>query len=601
MSLLVDRRDLDFQLYEVLGIDDLCSLPRFEQHDRSTFDAVLESAYQLAEGEFAGHAAQLDANEPTFDGERVHIIPEVKAALDAYIEGGFLGAAFDEEVGGLQLPYSICQALAAVFTAANVGTAGYPFLSAAAANLLRVVGSPEQQARYMQPMIAGRFFGTMCLSEPQAGSSLGDIRTRAIAQTDGQGEGKYRIVGNKVWISGGEHDLAENIIHMVLARIEGAPAGTKGISLFIVPKFLVNEDGSLGERNGVRLAGLNHKMGYRGTVNTVLNFGEQDDCIGYLVGEPNQGLAGMFHMMNEARIGVGLGATVLGYTGYLHSLDYARTRLQGRKVSSPDPQGKPVAIIEHTDVKRMLLAQKASVEGALGLCLYCARLVDIQEASEDQAQREQAGLLLEILTPIAKAWPSDWCLEANKHAIQILGGYGYTRDYPVERFYRDNRLNPIHEGTNGIQALDLLGRKVVRGGGTSLKALLAEFSKTAEAAADYDELQEFSETLKQTVVTVGQTTQSLVAEAAGDADRFVANATSYLQMLGHAVIAWQWLRQALVAVQADAGHDTDRHFYAGKLAACRYFFRRELPAMELHARLVAQGEDSCLTMQAEYF
>ncbi len=334
MSMLLSRRDLDFVLYELLDAERLAELPGFAQHDRETFDAIIEAAFKLAEEKFADHAAKLDANEPTFDGERVTIIPEVKTALDAYIEGGFLGAGFAEEHGGLQLPYTITQAVAAPFSAANISTAGYTFLTAAAANMLGVMGSDEQKLRYMHPMVAGRFFGTMCLSEPQAGSSLGDIRTKAIAQEDGS----YKITGNKMWISGGEHELSENIIHMVLAKIEGASAGSRGISLFIVPKFRITEDGSLGDHNDVRLAGLNHKMGYRGTVNTVLNFGDNNGCVGHLVGEPHKGLAGMFHMMNEARIGVGMGASLLGYTGYLHSLAYAKDRPQGRNPSNPNPE-----------------------------------------------------------------------------------------------------------------------------------------------------------------------------------------------------------------------------------------------------------------------
>ncbi|MES1944036.1 acyl-CoA dehydrogenase domain-containing protein [Salinisphaera sp. PC39] len=590
MSTLIDRRDLDFLLYDFLGVERLCEAPRFAQHDRETFDAVIEAAYKLAEEQFASHASKLDANEPTFDGERVHLIPEVKEALDAYIEGGFLAAAFDEEDGGLQLPYTVGQAVSALFTAANIGTAGYPFLTAAAANLLKAVGSPEQQAKYMHPMVEGRFFGTMCLSEPQAGSSLGDIRTKAFPQEDGT----YRIEGSKMWISGGEHDLSENIVHMVLARIDGAPAGTKGISLFIVPKYLVGDDGAVGERNGVRLAGLNHKMGYRGTVNTVLNFGENGDCVGYLVGEPNKGLAGMFHMMNEARIGVGMGASVLGYSGYLHSLAYALERPQGRKPSDPDPAKKPVPIVEHADVRRMLLTQKAYVEGGLALCLYCATLVDRQATTEDDDERARLKLLLDILTPIAKAWPSEFCLEANKLAIQVLGGYGYTREYPVERLYRDNRLNPIHEGTNGIQAIDLLGRKVTMRDGAALKLLLREMGATAEEATAHDALKPHAEALAQAIDTVAETTSTLMRDA-GDPERYLANANEYLEMLGHVVIAWMWLRQALAAV------DGDDDFHAGKRHTCRFFFQRELPRIERRARLLADGEDSCLTMQPAWF
>jgi len=598
MSLLVNRRDLDFMLYELLDAERLAELPGFAQHDRETFDAVIEAAFKLAEEKFADHAAKLDANEPTFDGEKVHIIPEVKTALDAYIEGGFLGAGFSEEHGGLQLPYTIGQAASSAFTAANISTAGYTFLTAAAANLLRVMGSDAQKQRYMQPMIAGRFFGTMCLSEPQAGSSLGDIRTKAIPQDDGS----YSIVGNKMWISGGEHELSENIVHMVLAKIEGAPAGSKGISLFIVPKFRVNEDGSLGERNDVRLAGLNHKMGYRGTVNTVLNFGDNNNCIGHLVGEPNKGLAGMFHMMNEARIGVGLGATLLGYSGYLHSLAYAKDRPQGRIPSNPNPENKPVAIIEHADVRRMLLMQKAYCEGGLALCLYCATLVDELENSEDSDARDRLKLLLDILTPIAKAWPSEYCLEANKLAIQVLGGYGYTREYPVERLYRDNRLNPIHEGTNGIQGIDLLGRKVTMRNGAALEILIGEIGATAAAASEVDELLEYAKALSAAMETVAATTKSLVQLAGeGDAAKFLANANEYLELLGHVVMAWTWLRQALVAVQSAPDNDSDRDFYAGKLQACQYFYRWELPKIARWSRLLCDADDSCLAMQAAWF
>ncbi len=466
---LIPRRDLDFLLYEWLDLPALCRHERFAGHDRATFDQVIDAASKLAEEKFLPHAAKSDANEPHFDGTRVHMIPEVKQAIDAYIAGGFLAAAFPQEDGGLGLADTIAAAANSQFSAANVGTAGYSFLTAAAANLLRVHGSREQKTRYMQPMLEGRFFGTMCLSEPQAGSSLADIKTRAVRQADGS----WHLVGNKMWISGGEHELSDNIVHLVLARIEGAPAGTKGISLFIVPKFRLDAQGQPAQRNGVRLAGLNHKMGYRGTTNCALNFGETEPAVGELVGRENQGLACMFHMMNEARIGVGLGATALGIAGYRYSLDYARTRQQGRPASNKDPVSKPVAIIEHADVRRMLLAQKAYVEGGLALGLYCARLVDELEAAPDSKEAEETRLLLEILTPIAKAWPSEWCLEANKLAIQVLGGYGYTRDYPVERYYRDNRLNPIHEGTNGIQALDLLGRKVTMQNGAALRLLLA--------------------------------------------------------------------------------------------------------------------------------
>jgi alkylation response protein AidB-like acyl-CoA dehydrogenase len=598
MSAIINRRDLDFLLYEVLDVPKLCGAARYAQQDRSTFDSVIEAAHALAEKKFLPFAAKLDANEPHFDGQRVHLIPEVKDALAAYIEGGFLSAAFEADVGGLQLPYVVAQAVAALFASANGPAVGYVMLTAAAANLLRAHGTPEQQATYMRPMIEGRWFGTMCLSEPQAGSSLGDIKTKATPAEDGS----YRISGNKMWISGGEHDLSENIVHLVLARLDGAPAGVKGISLFIVPKFQVLAEGSLGARNGVRLVGLNHKMGSRGTVNTVLNFGETP-CTGYLVGKPNEGLACMFHMMNEARIGVGLAGVMSGYAGYLCALDYARNRPQGRPVSNKNVDAKPIAIIEHTDVRRMLLQQKAYVEGGLALCLYCAKLVDEKAIATDAQKKAETHLLLEILTPIAKAWPAEFCLEANKLAIQVLGGYGYTRDYPVERHYRDNRLNAIHEGTNGIQGLDLLGRKVTMQQGAAFRLLLAKIQQTVKSAAADPLLAEYAAALGKAADAAAQTTMTLGAAAMkGQVDLFMANAHLYLEMLGHIVVAWLWLQQAQHAQAGLAkANAVDKNFYDGKLVACRYFFRYELPKSLRNAELLNALDDTCLTMPLAAF
>ncbi|WP_028009249.1 acyl-CoA dehydrogenase [Solimonas flava] len=599
MPQLIERRDLDFLLHEVLRLTELTAAARFSMHDRASFDAVLDAAQKIAEEEFLPHAAKLDANEPSFDGSRVALIPEVKQALAAYIDGGFIAASFPIEDGGLQLPYTLTAAAMGYFTAANAGTAGYPFLTAAAANLQRAHGSAAQKARYMRPMLEGRWFGTMCLSEPQAGSSLGDIRTRAIAQADGT----YHLVGNKMWISGADHELSENIVHHVLARIDGAPSGVRGISLFIVPKFRVDGEGRIGARNGVHVAGLNHKMGYRGTVNAALNFGESEPAVGELIGEPNHGLAYMFHMMNEARIGVGMGAAALACAGYRYSLDYARHRPQGRPVANKDPDSRPVPIIEHADVRRMLLQQKVYAEGALALCLYCARLVDEQAIAEDEAQRHALHQLLEVLTPIAKSWPSEFGLEANKLAIQVLGGYGYTRDYPLERLYRDNRLNPIHEGTTGIQALDLLGRKVLMANGAAFRLLLARVTATADEAAALPALAEDAEALRAAVAQVAAVTAQLAAGAQrGEIERFLANATAYLEMLGQVVVAWMWLLQAIVAERALASAgDAEQAFYRGKRHACRFFTRYELPKIERLAALLKRFDDTCLTMPADGF
>jgi alkylation response protein AidB-like acyl-CoA dehydrogenase len=476
------------------------------------------------------------------------------------------------------------------------------------ANTLLKHGTPAQVDAFVKPQFAGRYFGTMCLSEPQAGSSLSDVATRAEFESESPLGMQYRLTGNKMWISGGEHELSDNIVHLVLAKVPDENGklipGVKGISLFAVPKFLVDERGHIGEHNDVVLAGLNHKMGYRGTTNCLLNFGEgtkhkpqgKAGAIGYLVGEKHRGLACMFHMMNEARISVGLGATMLGYTGYLHALEYARTRLQGRTATAA---GKEAAapqqrIIEHADVRRMLLAQKAYVEGALALNLYCSQLVDVQHNTEDAAERDHASLLLEILTPIAKSWPSQWCLEANNLAIQVHGGYGYTRDYNVEQFYRDNRLNPIHEGTHGVQGLDLLGRKVVMQQGAALKALGAVIQRTAKAAAAVPTLAGFAKELGESLQNVSVVTQRLWAD--GDPQRTLANSSVYLEAFGHTVLAWIWLEQALVAQAAEPND-----FYRGKLQACRYFFDWELPKIGPMLDLLASMDTTALDMQDSWF
>ncbi len=568
-SLLLNRRDLEFLLYEWLDVEGLTRRPRHAEHSRETFDGVLALAEQIATEHFAPHNRRADAEEPRFDGERVHLIPEVGAALEVFASAGLLGGTLDEQVGGLQLPTVIGNAVFAWFQAANVGTSSYPFLTIGGINLLLEHGTPEQVETYVRPMVEGRFFGTMCLSEPQAGSSLSDVTTRAVPQDDGT----YRLFGNKMWISAGDHELTENIVHLVLAKIPGGPAGVKGISLFVVPKTVVET----GERNDVVLAGVNHKMGFRGTVNTLLNFGEgkhtpggQPGAVGYLVGEQHRGLSYMFHMMNEARVGVGLGATALGYTGYLHALDYAKGRPQGRPIGAKNPSSPQVPIIEHADVKRMLLAQKAYVEGALALNFYCGRLLDEQKTGETEQARTQALLLLDVLTPIAKSWPSQWCLEANSLAIQVLGGYGYTREYPVEQFYRDNRLNPVHEGTHGIQGLDLLGRKVVMQGGAGLQLLATTLSATAAKAAERGgELADLGGQLGEAVERVVKTTSAVWS--AGDVEVSLANASLYLEAVGHVVLAWVWLEQLLAA----DGKTGD--FYDGKRQAGRYFFRCELP------------------------
>jgi butyryl-CoA dehydrogenase len=596
---LLSSRNLAFELYEVLDAEALIRRERFAEHSRETFDAAISTARSIAEKYFAPHNRKNDENEPRYEGGEAILIPEVKPAVDAFLEAGFLNAARDFKAGGMQLPTLLSQACFAHFQSANAATASYPFLTMGAANLIENFGTDEQKQRFLQPMIEGRFFGTMALTEPHAGSSLSDIRTRAEPAEDGS----YRLRGNKIFISGGDHPLSENIVHLVLAKLPDAPPGVKGISLFIVPKFLVNDDGSLGERNDVLLAGLFHKMGWRGTTSTALNFGDNGHCVGYLVGKPHQGLSCMFQMMNEARIGVGMGAVMLGYAGYLYSLEYARERPQGRLPDSKSPDGAPVAIIQHADVKRMLLMQKAYVEGSFDLGLYAARLFDDTQTGESEDVRKQAHELLDLLTPIVKSWPSEFCLKANELAIQILGGHGYTREYPVEQYYRDNRLNPIHEGTHGIQSLDLLGRKLAQNGGAGLKQLIRLIADTCERAQAHESLTALRQPLEQLMPRLQTVTLGLLTDLSqGRVNTTLANSALYMKAFGHTVIGWRWLEQAIRAQEGlSAANEADAGFYTGKLQAARYFLTWELPGCHHELAILERRDDACLSMQEGWF
>ena len=596
---LLSSRNLAFELYEVLDAEALTQRERFAEHSRETFDAALGTARSIAENLFAPHNRKNDENEPEYVNGEARLIPEVKPAVDAFLEAGFLNATRTFEQGGMQLPNLLSQACFAHFQSANIATSSYAMLTMGAANLIEAFGSEEQKQRFLQPMIEGRFFGTMALTEPHAGSSLADIRTRA----EPAGDGTYRIKGNKIFISGGDHPLSENIVHMVLAKLPDAPPGVKGISLFIVPKFLVNDDGSLGQRNDVLLAGLFHKMGWRGTTSTALNFGDNGECVGYLVGKPHHGLAYMFQMMNEARIGVGMGAIMLGYAGYLYSLEYARERPQGRLPDGKDPTSKPVPIVQHADVRRMLLTQKAYVEGAFDLGLYAARLFDDTETLPTEDERKQAHELLDLLTPIVKSWPSEFCLKANELAIQILGGHGYTREYPVEQYYRDNRLNPIHEGTHGIQSLDLLGRKVAQNNGAGLKQLTRLIQDCCRRAAEHPSLDALRQPLEQLLARLSTVTLALLGDLMqGKVNQALANSALYLKVFGHAVIGWRWLEQAIRAEQGLAGgNPADADFYKGKLQAARYFLTWEVPSCHHELALLEARDPTCLEMQDTWF
>jgi alkylation response protein AidB-like acyl-CoA dehydrogenase len=614
------RSTVDFLLYQWLDASGLNQRERFADHTRETFDAVLDTCERIAREKYAPFNRLVDTQEPHFDGEKVILPQATHDAQKAYAASGMLSAAQDYEMGGMQLPYTV-EAAANAFFACASASIGSGMLTSGNANLLMTHGTALQKEVFAKNEFSGRFSGTMCLSEPQAGSSLSDVATRAVP--DGEGfesdplGPRYRLKGNKMWISAGEHELTENIIHLVLAKIPDETGrlvpGTRGISLFIVPKKLVDIKGQLtGVRNDVALAGLNHKCGWRGTTNTLLNFGEGKyrvtatsgvdgqgaGAVGYLVGQAGKGLACMFHMMNEARIGIGLAATMLGMAGYYASLDYARNRPQGRPIG---PQGKDAAkpqipIIEHADVKRMLLAQKSYCEGSLALDLYCARLVDEQHTGDAQSA-DDARLLLEVLTPIAKSWPSEWCLEANSLAIQIHGGYGYTRDFPVEQYWRDNRLNMIHEGTHGIQAMDLLGRKVLMEDGRGLQLLVQRITASIQKASSHSSLRAHADQLAQALQQVATATQA--AWATGEPGDALANAVPYMQAFGHTVLAWIWLDVATHVVSTQQGQMAMEN--QGRLLAARFFFQYELPKIGAWLQVVQNRDRTCADFPQEAF
>jgi butyryl-CoA dehydrogenase len=592
----MDPDEIRFLLHHVVGLDRQLGRARYAHLDRETIDGVLDSAAALADHYFAPHNRTADINEPAIVDGKIKLVPEVAVACQAYADAGFTRLQQPLDEGGMQLPWSVVIATTTFFQAANISTMGYLTLTAGAANLLAAHASAELQQRYLRPMQEGRFFGTMALSEPQAGSSLADIRTTATANADGS----YSLTGTKQWISGGEHELSENIVHMVLARIKDAPLGVRGISLLLVPRHRVADDGTIGDDNDVRLVSLLHKMGYRGTTSTILSFGENGRCQGFLVGTPHHGLQYMFHMMNEARIGVGAGAAALAYAGYRYSLDYAQTRLQGRLPDAKDPCTPMVPIIQHADVRHMLMQQKCYAEGGLALVLDCAALHDDSQTASIDAERSDSALLLDLLTPVAKAWPSAFCLRANSLAIQILGGYGYTRDYPVEQYYRDNRLNPIHEGTNGIQGLDLLGRKVMSGNGRALQLLGERIAHTAAEAAEHPGLQAHAARLREAFARAASVTATLLERRAVDPKAMLADSSEYLTLFGHTVIAWIWLRQALAATRALAdGAGARAAYYGGKLEACRYFYRWELPKAMAIATVIVEPDSSLLELDPE--
>ena len=598
------RRDLAFQLHEVLHVEDLNRFPYFRDHDRGSIDLVLDTAGQFADQLLKPLLTELDRQEPQLVDGTIRLHPGVKNIVRRFGEDGWINALFSYEEGGQQLPGTVYNAAVFAMQATNYSASVPPFLTLGAANLLRSFATPELVAAFTPHMYAGRWQGTMALTEPDAGSSLSDITTSAEPTENGY----YRLRGQKIYISSGDHDACDNVVHLMLARIKGAPAGAKGISLFAVPRQRVaaglpNEatkpEDLIG--NDVVTAGIYHKLGCKGAPIAHLMMGGREDCRGYLVGEPNKGLSYMFQMMNEARLAVGVSAAAIGTAAYYAALEYARARPQGRPIANRDVTQPQVPIIRHADVKRMLLFQKATMEGALGLLLQCSYYMDVASVGEG-AEKENAELLLDLLMPIAKSYPAEMGVLSTSAAIQVHGGAGYTTDFPVEQFWRESRIHPIHEGTTGIQGLDLLGRKITQHGGRAVGLLLEEMQATIAAAEALPELRDLAAQLTKNVGILQQTTGHLLGVAAQDHELFLADATLYLELAGLVVVAWQWLRQATVAQKAlPAAHSDDRNFYHGKLMAARYFYEYELVKAPSLAKRLQSANAVTVDMQEAWF
>jgi len=591
------ERNLKFLLYEVFDAESITEYPYYEQYDRKMLDMILMAAKELSEKMLWPIFQDMDRTPVEFIDDQVKVHNSVKTLMEEFGRGGWISTTIPMEHGGEQVPHLVADACQFIFCAANYSASVYPALTSGAAHLIESFGSRELFDTYVPKMHEGKWQGTMALTEPDAGSSLTDLATYA-EPTD---KGYYSIHGQKIFISAGDYDGVENVIHLLLAKIPGAPPGVRGISLFVVPKNRVEENGHL-VPNDVVTSGIFHKLGYRGCPAVQLSLGDKNDCRGYLVGEPHRGLRYMFQMMNESRIRVGMGETGMAAAAYYCALEYATTRKQGRKHSNKDPFQPPVAIIEHPDVKRMLLFQRAVTEGSLSLLMQCSKYVDMQKVCGDK-EKENFELLLEVLTPIAKTYPSELGIHSVSQALQCFGGSGICDDYPLEQYYRDVRIHPIHEGTTGIQGLDLLGRKVVMKYGRAFDLYLEEVWSTIRAAEAFQELKAYTEDLKSALEKLQDITSHLKSLLGRDREFGLADATLYLEFFAIICIAWQWLMQATI-VQKNLRENQsgpELNFYQGKLYVFRYYFEYELPKIEALARRLKRTDGLTVNMKAEFF
>ena len=590
------RRNIDFLINEVFDVASLNRFPYFEDHDEETFKMILDTAMNISTDLMFPYFKEMDINPPYWEDGKVHVHKAIVPFLKEMGEGGWIQCEKPYDVGGQQLPLTIKEMAYFLFGAANYSMHVYPMLTAGAANLIYQFGTQEQKDMYLEKMYSGQWQGTMALTEPDVGSSLGDLTTTA-EPTD---QGYYMIKGQKIFISAGNSDIVENVVHLLIARLKDGPLGVPGISLFIVPEKRINENGEL-EDNDVQCGGIEHKLGYRGSPICQLTFGEEKNCRGWLVGELGKGMAQMFKMMNEERINVGIGATSKMSGAYYAALEYAQQRKQGRKPDMKDPATPMVELIEHADVKRMLLFQKAVMEGSMALAVQLSLYQDLITVGENTEENE---LLVDFLIPILKTYPSEMGILATSAAIQIHGGYGFCGDFPVEQYYRDIRIDPIHEGTTYVQGQDILGRKISMKKGKAFQLYLDELEKTIVAAKAYPELNKQVSALERAIQLMKDVTAELLAKKANISNEvFLADAVIYLEFMSQIAIAWQWLKMMTVAVKALQGDltDQDKAFYQGKIYTGRYFYDYELIKIDSLAIRLRSDEKVTVEMTREFF
>ena len=596
----VDIDTLKYLLYDVHELEELLKRERFVDHDKESLDMFLDSSKDFADRELFPYLKEMDENPAFHKDGQVYVHKQVETMMKKGGELGFISSSFDYEVGGLQIPLMASTASSYILDAANNHLPGYAGLTQGAAELIIHFAKKDLLDKYVPDMLAGNWGGTMCLTEPQAGSSLSDIVTKATPHENGY----YNISGQKIFISAGDNQYLDNIVHLVLARIEGAPKGTRGISLFIVPKNRKLDDGSL-EPNDVTSVADFQKMGQKGYCTTHLGFGDKDDCRGWLVGEENNGLSCMFVMMNAARIGVGRAASAIASAAYYASLQYANERPQGRKLSSDGKKNVEESqslIIEHPDVRRMLLLQKAVVEGSMSLVLLAAKYYDLENTAQSKEEKIKYNTLLEMIIPVVKTYPSDAGAYSVNNGLQVLGGYGFCSDFILQQYYRDIRISAIYEGTTGIQSQDLLGRKITMNNGEGLKLLLAEIIETITKASNYPELKEYCDSLSEKIKLSEKILQSLMPYALkGDFEKYLADASIFMEFFSLVIVGWNWLEIAANSQEALKNGDKkySEIFYKSKIETMKYFFEYELPKTIGHSEIIMNPSSVTIKKEGE--